>query len=83
MVPARNSVRESEEFKKLGAVTEFAKQVDYIHFVPPIPGVSDVDPVFQTACSNAMLGKQPIAQALSEAAERANKILAANAKKYG
>ncbi len=83
MVPARNSVRESEEFKKLGAVTEFAKQVDYIHFVPPIPGVSDVDPVFQTACSNAMLGKQPIDQALSEAAERANKILAANAKKYG
>ena len=83
MVPARNSVRESEEFKKLGAVTEFAKQVDYIHFVPPVPGVDDVTPEFTTACSNAMLGKQPIAQALGEAAVRANKILAANAKKYG
>jgi multiple sugar transport system substrate-binding protein len=83
MVPARTSVRDSAEFKALGAVTEFAKQVDYIHFVPPIPGVSDVDAEFTTACSNAMLGKQPIEQALGEAAVRANKILAANKKKYG
>jgi multiple sugar transport system substrate-binding protein len=83
MVPARTSVRESAEFKAKGAVTEFAKQVDYIHFVPPIPGVADVDPEFTIACSNAMLGKQPIAQALGDAAVRANKILAANQKKYG
>jgi multiple sugar transport system substrate-binding protein len=83
MVPARNSVRDSAEFKAKGAVTEFAKQVDYIHFVPPIPGVDDIGPEFTTACSNAMLGKQPIAQALSEAAGRANKILAADKKKYG
>jgi hypothetical protein len=30
-----------------------------------------------------MLGKQPVDQALKEAADRANKILAADKKKYG
>lgn len=30
-----------------------------------------------------MLGKQPIADALASAAERSNKILVANQKKYG
>ena len=83
MVPARTSVRDSPEFKKKGAVTEFAKEIDYIHFVPPIPGVADVDAEWVTATSAAMLGKKPIDQALSEGAARANKILAANQKKYG
>jgi len=32
--------------------------------------------------SNGILGKKDIPTALNEAAERANKILAANAKKY-
>ena len=83
MVPARKSVRESEEFKAKGAVNEFAKAVDYIRFVPPIPGVNDVMPEWNAAVSKAMLGKQDTAAALGEAAERANKILASNAKKYG
>jgi multiple sugar transport system substrate-binding protein len=83
MVPARNQVRDSAGFKQKGLVNEFAKELDYIHFVPPIPGVADVDAEWITATSNAMLGKQPIAQALSEGAARANKILAANKKKYG
>ena len=39
MVPARNEVREDPEFAEMGAVTEFAKELDYIRFVPPIPGV--------------------------------------------
>jgi multiple sugar transport system substrate-binding protein len=83
MVPARNQVRDSAGFKQKGLVNEFAKELEYIHFVPPIPGVADVDAEWVTATSNAMLGKQPIAQALSEGAQRANKILAANKKKYG
>ncbi len=58
MVPARKSVRESEEFKTKGAVNEFAKEVDYIRFVPPIPGVNDVMPEWNAAVSKAMLGKQ-------------------------
>jgi len=83
MVPARNSVREDPKFQSKGAVLEFAKEISYVHFVPPIPGVDDVLPEWTTATSNAMLGKEDIASALGKAAERANKILAANQKKYG
>jgi len=82
MVPARKSVRESAEFKTKGAVNEFAKEIDYIKFVPPVAGVNDVLPEWTTAVSDAMLGKKDIASALGEAAQRANKILAANTKKY-
>ena len=83
MVPARNSVRELPEFAKLGAVTEFAKEVPYIKHVPSIPGVADIMPEWQSAVSNAMLGKEPIADALRKAADKADKILANNKKKYG
>jgi len=83
MVPARVTVLEDPEFAKMGPVTEFAKELDYIRFVPPIPGVNDVLPEWVTATSEAMLGKKPVDVALPEAAEKANKILAANQKKYG
>lgn len=83
MVPARNSVRESPEFAKMGAVTQFAKEVPYIKHVPAVPGVSDIMPEWTSAVSSAMLGKKEIGSALNEAAEKANKILAANKKKYG
>jgi multiple sugar transport system substrate-binding protein len=83
MVPARNSVRELPEFAQKGAVTEFAKELDFIQFNPPIPGVRDQRPEWNTAVSNAILGKQDIAAALAEGGQKANKILAANKKKYG
>ncbi|QDP96929.1 ABC transporter substrate-binding protein [Microlunatus elymi] len=83
MVPARNSVREDPEFQTKGAVLEFAKQLDYIHFVPPIAGVNDVLPEWTTATSEAMLGKKEVQAALDQAKERANKILVSNNKKYG
>jgi multiple sugar transport system substrate-binding protein len=82
MVPARNEVRDTAEFKAKGAVNEFAKELDYIRFVPPIAGVNDVLPEWTIAVSNGILGKKDIPTALGEAADRANKILAANAKKY-
>ena len=82
MVPALNSVRENPEFKTKVEVNEFAKELDYIRFVPPIPGVNDVMPEYQAAVSSGMTGKEDIATALSEAAGRADKILAANKKKY-
>ncbi|HEY9292153.1 MAG TPA: ABC transporter substrate-binding protein [Microlunatus sp.] len=83
MVPARNSVREDPEFQTKGAVLQFAKALDYIHFVPPIAGVNDVLPEWTTATSEAMLGKKDTQEALDTASERANKILASNKKKYG
>jgi multiple sugar transport system substrate-binding protein len=82
MVPARKSVRESPEFADLGAVTQFAKEVDFVNFVPAVPGIQDIDQVRNTAVSEAMLGKKDIATALGEGQDKANQILAANAKKY-
>jgi multiple sugar transport system substrate-binding protein len=83
MVVARKTVRESPEFKTKGAVNEFAKEIDYIRFVPAIPGVADVQPEFTAAVSDAILGKKDIPTALGEGAQRANKILETNMKKYG
>ena len=75
--------RGSRSSPKKGAVTEFAKELDFIRFVPPIPGVHDLRPEWDTAVSEAMLGKKEIAAALPSGGEKANKILAANQKKYG
>jgi len=83
MVPARKTVRESPEFAKLGAVTQFAKEIDYVNFVPAVPGIQDIDPIRDAAVSSAVLGRKPIADALREGADKANKILEANKKKYG
>ena len=81
--PARNAVRDSAEFKALGPVTEFAKELDYIHFVPADPRRHRRRRrVHHRRSATPCSGKQPIADALGEAAERANKILAANKKKY-
>jgi multiple sugar transport system substrate-binding protein len=38
MVPARKSVREDPKFAEMGAVTQFAKELDYVNFVPAVPG---------------------------------------------
>jgi multiple sugar transport system substrate-binding protein len=83
MVPARTTVLEDPAFKKKGAVNQFAAELDYIRFLPPIPGVADQAPEWEIAVSKAMLGKQGIAEALAEGGKKANKILAANQKKYG
>ena len=83
MVPARKSVRDDPQFADLGAVTEFAKELDYVNFVPAVPGVQDIDQIRNAAVSEAMLGKKDIPTALGEGAEKANKILAANKAKYG
>jgi len=45
--------------------------------------MSDTDPEWNKGVSLAMTGKQPVAQALQDAAEKGNKILEANKKKYG
>ena len=83
MVPARKSVREDPKFADMGAVTEFAKQLDYVNFATGVPGLQDTEQVRNAAVSEAMLGKKDIATALGEGAEKANQILADNKKKYG
>jgi len=82
-VPARNSVRESAEFEALPEQSTLAEQVDYLRFLPPIPGIDDAFADFDQALNEAVLLTKEPAQALSDAAERANKKLEENRKKYG
>jgi multiple sugar transport system substrate-binding protein len=82
-VPARNSVRESPEFKALKDQAILATQIDDLHFPPPVAGIGDAMPEFEKAVNQAVLGGQDPKQVLTEAAGRAQKILEANKQKYG
>jgi multiple sugar transport system substrate-binding protein len=81
-VPARASVRDSPGFKALHDQSVFAEQVDYLRFPPGLPGIGDALATIDEAVNEAILVKKKPAQALDDAAARADKVLAENAKKY-
>ena len=83
-VPARASVRESPEFKALEVQSIAAQQLDFVKFPPAVPGIGDITtPTFELAVNKAVLGKQDPKAALDDATNKANQLLAENAKKYG
>lgn len=82
-VPARNSVRESAEFKALKGQAELAKQIDHLVFLPAVAGIGDAGPEFDKALNEIILGQKDVKSTLDAAVSRANKILEANVKKYG
>jgi len=82
-VPARNSVRESEEFKALEHQSTLAEQIDYVKFPPAVPGIGDAQAEMEQAVNRAVLMKQTPKQALDQAASKAKQLLAENQKKYG
>ena len=82
-VPARNSVRESPEFKQLKVQSTLAEQLPNVQFPPSVPGIGDIaTPTFETAVNEVILGKKQVKPALDEAAKKANAMLAANRQKY-
>lgn len=81
-VPARNSVRESADFKALKEQSELATQVDDLRFPPTVPGIGDCFAEFEKAFNKALLSGTDPAKALQDSSVRAQKILEANAKKY-
>jgi multiple sugar transport system substrate-binding protein len=81
-VPARNEVRESAEFKALKEQATIGAQINDLHFPPPLPGIGDALTEFYKGVTEAVNGKTP-QTAMSDAAGRADQILAANEKKYG
>jgi multiple sugar transport system substrate-binding protein len=82
-VPARNSVRESQEFQSLEEQSQLAKQVEYVHFVPPEPGIGDVQvQSFDQAVNEAVLLRKEPKAALDEAAGKADQLLQENREKY-
>ena len=83
-IAARKSVRESPEFTQLETQSVAAKELDFVHFPPAVPGIGEITtPTFELAVNKAVLGKQGPKAALDEAAKKANDLLAANRKKYG
>jgi multiple sugar transport system substrate-binding protein len=81
-VPARASVRDGAEFKALPEQSVFAEQVDVLHFPPALPGVGDALATIDRAVNEAISMKKEPQAALDAAAERADKLLAENLKKY-
>jgi multiple sugar transport system substrate-binding protein len=83
-IPARKSVRDSEEFKKaLPQEYELTKELPYIHFPPTVPGIFDVETAsYDLAVQNAVLLEQDPKPALDEAASKANDLLQENREKY-
>ena len=83
MIPARNSVRDSAEFKGL-TQAKVAEGVDDMHFLPAVPGIGDVQgQTLEKAVNKATLLQQSPKEALSSAAQAANKLLEENRKKFG
>jgi multiple sugar transport system substrate-binding protein len=82
-IPARNSVRESAEFKDLKVQSTLAEQLDHVVFPPSVPGIGDITtPTYETAVNEVILGKKEIKPALDAAAKKANALLKANQAKY-
>ncbi len=82
-VPARNEVRESPEFAALEGQAALGAQINDLHFPPPVPGIGDAMLEWEKALNESVLGTKEPQAALSDAAGRADKILAANKQKYG
>ena len=70
-------------FKNLEEQSTLAKQIPYVHFIPAVPGISDVGPTtFFKAVNEAVLLKTEPKAALDAAAERADQLLEENRQKY-
>jgi multiple sugar transport system substrate-binding protein len=83
-IAARASVRDSAEFQQLEVQNIAAQQLDYVKFPPAVPGIGEITaPTFELAVNEAVLGKKSPKQALDDATQKANELLAANKKKYG
>jgi multiple sugar transport system substrate-binding protein len=82
MIPARNSARQEPAFTN-STQSVFSDYVDNLHFLPPVPGWTFVEPTtMDTAVSKIILGKASPSSGLSEAADHATQMMQDNLKKY-
>jgi multiple sugar transport system substrate-binding protein len=82
-IPARNSVRESDEFAALEVQSTLAEQLDNVVFWPSIPGINDIHaPTYEQAVNTVVLGKAEPKAALEDAQQKANALLEDNRQKY-
>ncbi|HEX2729649.1 MAG TPA: hypothetical protein VHM16_07835, partial [Rubrobacteraceae bacterium] len=82
-IPARKSVRESDEFASLEVQSTLAEQVPDLHFAPPVPGIGDVQTnAIDVGINEAILLKKEPQAALDDAVTKANSLLEENRQKY-
>jgi multiple sugar transport system substrate-binding protein len=82
MIPARSSAREKREFLQ-SPQAAIASAIPAMHFLPPIPGVPDVQAqTLEIAVSEAVLGRLEPAAALQNAAGKATQLMRANQSKF-
>jgi multiple sugar transport system substrate-binding protein len=82
MIPARNSARQDPAFTN-STQSVFADYLDNLHFLPPVPGWTFVEPTtMDTAVSDVILGKASPSAGLTKAAQNATKMMQENLKKY-
>jgi hypothetical protein len=68
-------VRQSKQFRDLRDQSQFARQVPYVHYPPPTPGLPTVqEETLQVAVDAAVRGGDA-KRILSSAAEKANRML--------
>jgi multiple sugar transport system substrate-binding protein len=82
-VPARKEIRDSAEFAALKEQAAIGTQIDYLQFLPAIPGISDAMATVDTAVNESILLRKEPGKALADAAGKAAQILESNRKKYG
>ena len=82
-IPARTSVRESDEFAALEVQNTLAGQLENAVYFPTIPGIGDIHaPTYEQAVNTVVLGKSDAKSALEDAQKKANALLEDNRKKY-
>jgi multiple sugar transport system substrate-binding protein len=83
MIPARNSAREETAYTN-SVQYGIKDQVDHLHFLPPVPGLGDVQPqTLEVAVNKAILGQTSVEDALSKAESDATKLMEDNLEKFG
>jgi multiple sugar transport system substrate-binding protein len=83
LIPARKSIREDVKVTE-STQGPVAAKIDTMHFLPPVPGLGDVQAqTLEIAVNEAVLGKSSPSEALSKAATAASSAMQDNLKKFG
>ena len=83
-LPSANTVREDPSLlTKYPKMKAFMDELPYAHYETVSPGISDANAFITTALNEALTGKKTPKQALDDAANQADQVLAQNRTKYG
>jgi len=83
LIPARQSVQQDVQVTE-SAQGPVAKTIPSMRFLPPVPGLGDVQAqTLEIAVNEATLMKRSPADALKDAATKATSAMQDNLKKYG